>query len=129
MVALTLGATAVISSVADNVAAYLFGKKVMEGIFEKAYGPDFKKDFLLKQYANNAPLLAAIIGGSATKVGNGANFLIKKVEAKLEGNEIKVEQRRIGLGESVVNPYSDVQVGAVIGVLFSQKLAIDKMRS
>lgn len=123
-VAAILVATAVISSTADNVAAYLFGKAVLEEQFKEEYGQDLSYEY--KWFANDAALLAAIVGGSLSKVGNGANFLISQVEAKIDGDTINVGKKKIDLLKSYANPYSIVQTGAVLTALMAHKKAIDE---
>lgn len=119
---LVLSATAAISSTADNVAAYIFGKKLLEDIYSKADAQEFQVNEGLKQYANNAPLISAIIGGSLSKIGNGPNFLISKIEAKIEnGSEITVKKKPVSLGASYLNPYSWTQTISALGALMAQK--------
>lgn len=123
-VAAVLVATAAISSTADNVAAYLFGKAVLEEQFKEEYGEELSYEY--KWFANDAALLAAIVGGSLSKVGNGANFLISKVDAHMEGDTIDVKKKKIDLANSYANPYSLTQTGVILAGLMAQKVAIDK---
>lgn len=118
---LVLSATAAISSTADNVAAYLFGKKLLEDIYQKTYGETYEGNKGLRQFANDAPLIAAIIGGSLSRIGNGPNFMINKVEATIKDGTVDVGKKPLTLGSSYVNPYAWTQSLAAIGLLMAQK--------
>lgn len=121
MMPVILELTAFISSSADNVAAYLFGKKMLEFIFNEAYASDevaidevLEKYPSLRKFINKSALFTAVAAGSLSKIGNGANFLMKKISAELQGREIKTKFEEVDMIGSVANVYSHVQTQAII---------------
>lgn len=126
MVASVLATTGMISAFADNVAAYLFGRKLLMDIFEKVYGERFHKNFFLRQYANDAALIMATTAGDETKIGNGPNFHIFKLDAELSENRIVAKRKKLDLVESMKNPYAHVQSATVLALLMAEKKVLDK---
>lgn len=120
---MVLTTTAVLSSFADNVAAYLFGRELLERIYERAYGEKYHQNPALETYLDKATVLCAIAGGSGTKIGNGPNFQIEKLTAKLSDSEdqLFIERAPLTLGKSMLNPYAISQIAAVITELYQQK--------
>lgn len=110
-----------LSAVADNVAAYNFGRKVLRSLYRQTYGEQFDTDEDMQYYTNAAPLIAAMISGSGSKIGNGANFHTRKLEAELRGNDIITEYKALDLGESFLNPYAGIQIAGTTALLWKGK--------
>lgn len=115
VVAIILTTTAGLSGVADNVAAYLFGRKLLESVLQLAYGDEYQSNTDLKQYANDAALFVSVAAGALTKIGNGPNFLIKKISCGIHDRELQHTTEDISLAKSIANQYAWLQTGEVIG--------------
>lgn len=94
----TLVSSAAISAVADNVAAYMFGKSVLIQFFERKYGKEFvdSHPIILKSSAIIAKMIAEQ-AGALTKYGNGPNFsqevfeLAEGIDGEPVTNKRKIE--------------------------------------
>ncbi len=122
-----LTSEAIISSLADNVAAYKYGYKVLCAMVEKVYG-DATKEKFGKSVLEAAPGLHDVIfaislklaeqAGALTKLGNGPNFSqeelvvmspteVEKYVASLSPEQQKkvvVEDQPVGTGKLVRRP-------------------------
>lgn len=71
----------VLSSLADNIAAYVYAEKLMGKIVKKVYGEDvLEKHPRLGDAIYAISLKLAEAAGALTKFGNGPNFLMKRRE-------------------------------------------------
>lgn len=110
----TLITIAVISGVADNVAAYLFGEQVLTNMYKEFYGEDvFDKHPELFEVLTMSALYMAVEGGSLSKAGNGPNFMLSRFDD--EGNQVDMN-----LGSTLFNAYSWVQNAAFYSILKEQ---------
>lgn len=138
IITLTLILEAILSATADNVAAYLFGEKVLMDFFKSTYGADLfsKSPESLDQIAV-ASLKIAENAGNLTKVGNGPNFsqeeyTVLKDDSNSQGIAIDVSSLKMGdtlphknIFASAVNVMSIGAFSVVLSKLVDQ-LEIEK---
>lgn len=113
-------ATAAISSVADNVAAMIFGIESMETMFKNAYGPKILEEVpRLRKWIAIACKVIAEAAGAVTKLGNGPN-MTQKVHSLIQNPEnaedIQVEIKDLSFKSSMWNGYSYLGVTSLIGI-------------
>lgn len=106
VISITLAITALISAFADNVAAYMFGEKVLSDFFKRAYGENILEE--RPEILDNisiATLKVAENAGSLSKIGNGPNFSQKgmmiKEDAKFNQG-ISIDEYDVELGDTML---------------------------
>lgn len=112
---------AFLSSCADNVAAMLYARNVLD----KALAQTFGKDNWQEEYPQLdlcirlATLMTAVWGGAHSRIGNGSNFIIQGKKGTIDTKgKISLENDAVNLGTSFANPYSFLQTGPGIFALF-----------
>jgi len=119
LIGAVLGSVAAVSSIADNVAAMLFGIDVLEKVSQKAVGNTvYEANPEIGSTARRWAFLMSVLAGSLSKIGNGANMAIELLEAILRNDEsdvLNIINEHNRLGRSFANVYSVVQVLAAFG--------------
>ncbi len=104
---MVLGFAGLISSIADNVVAYVFAEDVLKGLYESDMGSEaFNSDEAshLKERIRLAALYIAILFGALSKIGNGPNFKISNTVATINSEgEVEYTEVPLDLGKSFFN--------------------------
>lgn len=104
---LTLTLTALLSAFADNVAAYMFGEKILSKFFQDAYGEKiFEEQPEILDMISIAALKVAENAGNLSKIGNGPNLSQKKIAIELDKNSpqgIKLHESDLKMKETLLH--------------------------
>lgn len=110
-----------LSSVADNVAAMLYARQVLNDSLANAFGDKkwYTKYPQLDRFVRLSTLMAAVWGGAHSRIGNGSNFILQGKAGSIDtyGN-IHLENADINFARSFANPYSFLQSGPGLFGLF-----------
>ncbi len=125
-----LTSEAVISSLADNIAAYLYGEKVLTDMMKTAYGDDvMEKHPGLADAVYTATLKLAEQAGSLTKFGNGPNFSQERLVASVgEDKKLSVAREAIpfkGYDNKFANVANAGMLGAALMLIRKELVQID----
>ena len=133
MVGVILASEALTSAFADNVAAYLFAEGVLDETFKETYGDSYSEMGGLKKAAHIGALFTAIVAGSITKIGNGPNITMQKIDEAIldeienldEGEDLdlntlmdRINFRDMSLSSTFKNPYALAQTAIVTAILY-----------
>ncbi len=108
---------AAISAYADNVAAFLYGQKVLSDLAIELYGKDvLKNNPAIEDAIVTSSLLLAMQAGSLTLLGNGPNFLQENCRLRVEDGKLDTVITRPTVQGLLKNKYSVALNGATIGI-------------
>lgn len=117
-----------ISSTADNVAAYLFALTSLQELYKERYGDRvLEENKGLDKAISFAAIFAAVYAGGLSKFGNGPNFLQERPVGSIdEDGELRIHSEKRKLKDTMHNPYA---LGGSAAVYFLGRHGIDKAAS